>query len=104
AGWRAVLVLALGTAMGCGIDDEPGEDGATGSGAEDDLGPGEGAEGDPAGSDVPAIDYCAGVATWDEQARAFEAEVVDRVNQARAEGATCGGRPFRATSPLAMEP
>jgi uncharacterized protein YkwD len=43
------------------------------------------------------------VAEWSEPARAFETEVVERVNQERAQGATCGNQSFSATGPLAME-
>jgi uncharacterized protein YkwD len=85
-----------------------GDEGAGDSGDESGASDGDGADetaGDDgsASVDVPDIEYCASVAAWSEAARAFETEVVDRVNQARAQGASCGGQPFAAASPLVME-
>ncbi|MCX4242298.1 CAP domain-containing protein [Paraliomyxa miuraensis] len=103
-GHRIGLASWLGWAVACGGDDEPGDDGASESGAVD--GPGDDSSGGepPAAADVPDIDYCADVAGWDEGWRAFEREVVERVNLARAHGGDCGnGGSFDATGPLAME-
>lgn len=105
-GCLGLLTMAL--AAGCVlVDDGAGDEGAGESGAGD--GPGDGsadgasADGGPGSDDVPAIEYCAGVAGWDDAARAFETEVLERVNQARAQGATCGGEGFGSSPPLAME-
>lgn len=104
-GWRAILVLAIATGVGCGGDDGASDEGAAESGAGDgpDDGTASSADGDPPAADVPDSDYCAGVADWPEQSRTFEAEVVVLVNQARAQGGNCGGQPFGATGPLTME-
>ena len=54
-------------------------------------------------SDVPDIAYCDAVADWDEAAIALEEDVLDIVNQRRAEGANCGSRGmFAPTDPLTM--
>jgi uncharacterized protein YkwD len=47
---------------------------------------------------------CPDLGTWDSQAAQFEAEVLVRVNQARARGGTCGDKSFAASAPLASEP
>lgn len=106
AAWSGLVVVVL--AAGCVIVSGPGDEsvGETGNDGGTSQGDGaDGASGDdaPAGSDVPDNDYCAGVAAWSEPARAFEAEVVELVNQARAQGASCGGQPFGVTGPLVME-
>lgn len=100
------LGLVVAGAAGCGGEDDASDasdEGAIDSGAMD--GSSDGADGDPPGSiDVPSVDYCAGVAAWDEGSRAFESEVVELVNQARAQGGDCGnGGSFGASGPLSME-
>jgi uncharacterized protein YkwD len=98
-------LLAMVLTTGC-VSESGGDEGAGESGDEGEASDGvDGASGDgtPGESDVPAIDYCAGVAEWPEGARAFEAEVVERVNVARSQGATCGSQAFGATGPLVME-
>jgi uncharacterized protein YkwD len=104
----ATATLAAVLASGCAIvDDGTGDEGATDSGVEggsvdDDGADGGSGEGGSA-QDVPDSEYCAGVAEWSEPARTFEAEVVERVNQARAQGATCGNQNFSAIGPLVMQ-
>jgi uncharacterized protein YkwD len=100
------MVLAGCVIVGGSGDEGAGGSGDTGGSGVDGADGSDGAsdEGTPGESDVPSSEYCAGVATWSEQARAFEAEVLDRVNQARAQGADCGGQLFGAADPLAMEP
>lgn len=104
--WSGLVIVGL--ASGCvlvsGSDDGAGDtDGASDGDAGTDGADGASGDGGPAESDVPDIEYCAGVSAWPEDARAFEAEVVVRVNEARAQGATCGNEPFAATGPLVME-
>jgi uncharacterized protein YkwD len=99
-----IVVLATGCGLVDGGDEGAGESGDAGEGSEGSEGAdGSSGDGTPGEPDVPATDYCAGVAQWPEEARAFETEVVVLVNQARAQGATCGGASFDPTGPLAME-
>lgn len=101
----AIVVLAAGCVLVSGSDDDGGDtDGASDGDAGTDGADGASGDGAPAESDVPDLEYCAGVSDWPADARAFEAEVVVRVNEARAQGATCGNEPFAATGPLVMEP
>lgn len=96
-----VGLVAVVLAAGCVFDDGGGDEGAGGSegGADDGAD-----DGGPGQDEVPAGEYCSGVAQWDDTARAFELEVVELVNQARAQGGSCGGVGFAANGPLAMEP
>lgn len=96
-----IVVLAMGCGSDDGGDEGAGESGNASEGS--DGADGSSGDGTPGEADVPANDYCAGVAAWPEPARAFETEVVELVNQARAQGATCGSQSFAATGPLAME-
>lgn len=100
------LVIVLATTVGCTFVEGPGDEGDEGvadSGGLDGPEPSDSADdGPPAASDVPDIGYCAGVSDWAEQARLYEAEVVERVNEARAQPATCGAQSFGAVSPLTM--
>lgn len=106
--WSGLAIVVL-AATGCVLVSDSDDDGAgdTDGASEGDAGTdgadGASSDGGPAGSDVPANEYCAGVSDWPEDARAFESEVVVRVNEARAQGATCGNLPFAATGPLVME-
>lgn len=72
-------------------------DGVSGSDGLDD-----GSTGEPA-PEVPDSAYCAPVADWTMEESAFEDEVLDLVNEARAEARSCGGQPFAAAPPLSME-
>lgn len=56
--------------------------------------------------EVPAIDYCDDVASWDPAHAEFEREVLELVNQRRAEGADCegGGEFWTPRDPLTMHP
>lgn len=55
--------------------------------------------------DVPGSEHCALVADWDPAWIAFEAEVLDLVNEVRAEGADCGSEgSFPPAEPLRMDP
>ncbi|MFO7564733.1 MAG: CAP domain-containing protein [Enhygromyxa sp.] len=60
---------------------------------------------DPA-PEVPAIPYCDEVASWDLGHAQFEREVLELVNQRRAEGADCGsgGDFLGSREPLSMDP
>jgi uncharacterized protein YkwD len=99
----STMVLATGCVLVGGGDEGAGDSGEEGGASEGDTADGASGDDAPGEADVPDIAYCAGVAAWSEPARAFEDEVVERVNQARALGATCGGQAFGATGPLAME-
>ena len=79
AGPAAVFLLLLG--LGCG-----------GSGSGND------------GSQVPDLPYCNPVADWSEEWQAWEARIVQRMNQARAAGATCGTTTYDPTDPLEADP
>jgi uncharacterized protein YkwD len=99
-------LVAIAISTGCALVGD-GDEGAGDSGDESGASDGASADGtagdDGPSSDVPATEYCADVALWSEAARAFEAEVVDLVNQARAQGATCGTQSFGAANSLVME-
>ncbi|MDY0003158.1 MAG: CAP domain-containing protein [Polyangia bacterium] len=56
------------------------------------------------GSQVPDIPYCDPVANWGSEWLAWEARMVDLMNEARAQGATCGSTPFASTGPLEPDP
>lgn len=58
------------------------------------------------GPEVPAIAYCEEVASWDAAHAAFEREVLERINERRAEGADCvsGGEFLSPSEPLFMQP
>lgn len=107
------MIAALG--VGCGPDDA-GDDGAmddeTSDGETTDASDGPEPPGDPDSTsdggppmvpEVPSSEYCAGVANWDMGHSAFEQEVLVLVNEARAQGANCGGEMFGSTGPLQME-
>ena len=90
----ASLVLLV---TGCG----PGfsGDGTTSSG--ETLAGGEAGEG--ADTDTDFNEYCSPQVEWDAEAAAFEAEVLEIVNQRRSEGATCGGQDYAPTGPMALD-
>lgn len=79
------VYLFIGTLIGaCGGDDE-GQD------------PGE--------LDLPDIAYCDPAQEWPENWSALEGQVLDLVNQVRAEGANCGSEgDFGSTEPLFLDP
>lgn len=52
---------------------------------------------------VPEVDYCAPTADWDPAWAQLEQEIVELVNQYRAEGATCGDETFGPAGPLTMD-
>lgn len=54
------------------------------------------------GDEIPANAYCADVSSWDSAMTEFEEEVLILVNEARAEGANCGGQSFGPAGPLTM--
>jgi uncharacterized protein YkwD len=59
----------------------------------------------PASDDVPDIAYCEDVAVWDPAWVQLELDILDLVNQRRAEGANCGSEgSFGAAPPLTMHP
>ena len=52
---------------------------------------------------MPANDYCDDVTTWTTSWNTFEEEVLELINQRRAEGADCGaGGVFEPAGPLTM--
>jgi uncharacterized protein YkwD len=53
---------------------------------------------------VPSSAYCTPVSDWQQAWTDWENEVLELVNQRRAEGATCGGVPYKAVAPLAKNP
>lgn len=53
--------------------------------------------------DIPAETYCDDTASWDSNFTALEFEVLDIVNQRRAEGAYCGNDYFPPAPPLQMD-
>ena len=56
------------------------------------------------GGDVPDSPYCNPVANWEPQWVAWELEVIDLVNAARAMGGNCGSEGnFPASGPLTWE-
>jgi len=59
-------------------------------------------DGDP---DVPQNAYCNPVANWDPESVAWELEVLELVNQARAQGGNCGAQGnFGPSGPLSIDP
>ena len=55
------------------------------------------------GSEVPATDLCADAANWEQEWSDWEVEVLNLVNEYRAQGADCGSRgSFQATTALTM--
>ncbi|HLT39130.1 MAG TPA: CAP domain-containing protein, partial [Enhygromyxa sp.] len=56
--------------------------------------------------EVPAIDECADVASWDAAWAEFEREVLEQINERRTEGADCesGGEFLTPSEPLTMHP
>jgi uncharacterized protein YkwD len=60
-------------------------------------------EQDSAAPEVPDNEFCAEVATWDDEAAAYEREVLERVNLIREAGASCNGVPFEPAPALVMD-
>ena len=57
------------------------------------------------GGELPNNAYCDPVADWDPEWVAWELEVIELVNQARAQGGNCGGQgSFPPSGPLTWEP
>jgi uncharacterized protein YkwD len=76
-------------------------DPTTGDGDGDPTTTGDG-DGDP---DVPDNAYCNPVSNWDPAWVAWELEVLDLVNQARAQGGNCGSQGnFGPSGPLSLDP
>jgi uncharacterized protein YkwD len=62
-------------------------------------------DGDPMAGDMPDNAYCNPVSAWSAQSIALELEVIELVNQARAQGGNCGSEGnFPASGPLTWEP
>jgi uncharacterized protein YkwD len=60
---------------------------------------------DDGGDDIGGGNYCGPVASWSEVRAAAEEEVVEIVNQRRAQGADCGQEgSFGPAEPLTMDP
>lgn len=54
--------------------------------------------------DIPDLDYCAPTEQWDMEWAAWEYEVLELVNEYRAQGADCGSQgSFDAAGPLSMD-
>lgn len=51
---------------------------------------------------TPDNDYCAQVDSWDPQWTQFEQDVIELVNERRAEGAVCGDTTFGPAEPLVL--
>lgn len=64
------------------------------------------AEPDDPAPEVPAIDYCEPVASWDPAHAKFEREVVELINLRREQGGDCGsgGEFWIPAEPLTMDP
>ena len=61
--------------------------------------------GSPPPVDVPDNAYCAAVGDWDPAWAQLELDVLELVNQVRAQGADCNSKGvFAATGPLTMDP
>lgn len=61
-------------------------------------------DGDGDGDEIPGNAYCQSVQAWDPNWAAMESEILQIVNQHRAQGANCGSQGnFGATSPLRMQ-
>ncbi len=87
-----------------GESDEGGSAGDSGEGGSDDAGD-SGEPPPPASEDVPDNAYCQEVAAWDPAWAQLELDILDLVNQRRAEGANCGSEgSFGAAGPLTMHP
>jgi len=56
------------------------------------------------GSMVPGVPYCEPTMSWDPEWAQLEQEILEIVNQVRAEGATCGGQQMPPVGPLMMDP
>lgn len=54
---------------------------------------------------IPDTEYCQPVSSWDPAWAAFEEEVIDLINQRRAQGADCGAEgSFASADPVQMNP
>jgi uncharacterized protein YkwD len=53
---------------------------------------------------VPDNAYCSGVADWNDEWTTLEDEILELVNEQRAQGATCGDDYFPPVPPLTMDP
>ncbi|MCR9160562.1 MAG: CAP domain-containing protein [Nannocystaceae bacterium] len=95
-------------------NDDPGDPGDDSGDPGDDSGnPGDdsGDPGDDSGDPPPPSDevpdnaYCSGVADWNAAHTQLENEILEIVNQRRAEGANCGSAgSFGPAAPLSMDP
>ena len=75
------------------------------SGASGDETTGAADTGAPPPVDVPDNAYCAAVGDWDPAWAQLELDVLELVNQVRAQGADCNSKGvFAATGPLTMDP
>lgn len=61
-------------------------------------------EPEPEPPEVPELEYCDAVRDWDPAWSAFEDEVLVRLNEQRAAGATCDDQVFEPGEPLRMDP
>ncbi|MFV8751226.1 CAP domain-containing protein [Nannocystaceae bacterium ST9] len=97
-----LILLACTSLVGCG--DEGSGDDELGEGESESAGETGSDAGDEAGSEVPDVEFCDVVSSWDAAWSSYETEVVELVNQNRAAGANCGGTDFAGTGPLTMDP
>lgn len=86
AGAALVALGALGALVtGCGGDPDPGQD--------------------PGLLELPDVAYCEPAQSWPENRVELERQVLELVNEFRAEGADCGSEgSFASAEPLVLEP
>ncbi len=84
-------------AGGGGTSDSGGSTGSDAGGTGADTGNGGG------GSDAGTVEDTGPVDTWPADWRALEEEVLDLINEERAQGANCGGEIYGAAGPLEMD-
>ncbi|MCR9163368.1 MAG: CAP domain-containing protein [Nannocystaceae bacterium] len=100
ASWTVIVGLTLSLSA-CDVSDAEGDT----EGDTDAMGAGDsGADPSGGGDVVPSNAYCADVSSWDSTMTEFEEEVLILVNEARSQGANCGGQSFGPAGPLTMHP
>ncbi|MEM6291060.1 MAG: CAP domain-containing protein [Myxococcota bacterium] len=88
-----------------GSDPTGGDDGGSDDGGGDDGGSDDGGDAPPPSDEVPDNAYCGDVAAWDAAHLQLENEILEIVNQVRAQGANCGSAgSFGPAGPMTMDP
>ncbi len=100
-GWIVALAMSVGACDGS--EEVEGEDSGGSGGAASGNGVGAGSDGNDSDDGVPSNDYCDPVRDWDTAMVEFEEDVLVLVNEARANGANCGGMEFGSAPPLTMD-